>query len=46
MLDSWTIVVFDVFFDLGLALFGSFGGFVDGHFDEFVGGCHDDGFEG
>lgn len=40
MLDAGAVVEVDVFFDLGL--FFTLGGFVDGHFDDFVGGCHDD----
>lgn len=44
MLHASAVVVVDVFFDLGPFL--AFGGFVDGHFDDFVGGGHDDAFEG
>ena len=38
MLDAGAVVEVDVFFDLGLLF--ALCGFVDGHFDDFVGGCH------
>lgn len=44
MLDAGAVVEVDVFFDLGFLL--AFGGFVDGHFDDFVGGGHDYALEG
>lgn len=44
MLHASTVVIVDVFFDLGLFL--AFGGFIDGHFDDFVGGGHNDAFKG
>ena len=40
MLDAGAAVVVDVFFNL--RLFFARGRFVDGHFDGFVGGSHDD----
>lgn len=42
VLNTSAVEKVDVFFDLGLFL--AFGGFVDGHFDYFVRGGHDDAF--
>ena len=44
MLYASAVIEVDVFFDLGLLF--AVGGFVDGHFDDVVGGGHDDGFCG
>lgn len=43
VLHTGAVVVVHIFLDLGLLL--ADGGLVDGHLDDFVGRCHDDGLE-